>query len=73
MSGKRPKTGGRKNGPPNKVTSVVKDAIAGAFDEVGGRDHLVEVARSDPNIFCTLLGKPVPAQVRAELDSSGGR
>ncbi len=67
-----PKTGGRKKGTPNKVTAVMKDAIAAAIDEVGGVDYLVGVANSDPKTSCTLLGKLVPSEVRADLDSSSG-
>jgi hypothetical protein len=36
------------------------------------KDYLVKAANSDPNTFWTLLGKLVPAQVRAELDNGGG-
>ena len=66
----QPKTGGRVKGAPNKATAAVKDAISAAFAEIGGKDYLVEVARSDPKVFCTLLSKLVPAQVRAELEGS---
>ena len=66
----QPKTGGRVKGAPNKATAAVKDAISAAFAEIGGKDYLVEVARSDPKVFCTLLSKLVPAQVRAELEVS---
>ena len=58
------------------ATAAVKEAIVAAFHEVGGKDFLVEVARSDPKVFCTLLSKLVPAQVRAELENesrSGAR
>ncbi len=64
------KTGGRQTGTPNKATAAVKEAIVAAFHEVGGKDYLVGVARSDPRVFCALLGKLVPAQIRAELEVS---
>jgi hypothetical protein len=67
----QPKTGGRARGTPNKVTGAVKEAITAAFDEVGGKDYLVEIARSYPKVFCTLLGKLIPSEVRAELEHSG--
>ena len=66
----QPKTGGRETGTPNKATAAVKEAIVAAFDEVGGKDYLVQIARSDPKVFCSLLAKLLPAQVRAELDNS---
>ena len=69
--GSRPgeRRGGRRRGTPNKVTAALKDAITAAFDEVGGKDYLVQVARSDPRVFCTLLGKLIPSQVKAELET----
>lgn len=63
----QPKTGGRQKGTPNTVTKQVKDALLAAFEKVGGQAYLVEVARSDPKTFCVLLGKLVPAQVKAEV------
>ncbi len=64
----QPKTGGRVKGTPNQATAAVKDAISAAFEEVGGKDYLVQVARSDPKVFCSLLAKLVPGQIRAELE-----
>jgi len=58
--GKRPGAG-RKPGSPNKLTADVKDTIAAAFKEVGGQEYLVNIAKTDPRTFCTLLGKLVPA------------
>ena len=63
MTEKRPKTGGRRKGTPNKVTREVKDAILQAFDKVGGEDYLVRVAEEDPRTVPTLLGKVVPRDV----------
>ena len=69
-----PKTGGRKAGTPNRMTSQVREAILRAFDQVGGEDYLVKVAQDDPKTFCTLLGRLIPAEVRAGIganDSDG--
>ena len=66
----QPKTGGRVKGVTNKATAAVKEAIAAAFREVGAKDYLVQVARSDPRVFCALLSRLVPAQVRAEIEGS---
>ena len=55
--------GGRPLGAPNKLTVTVKEAIAQAFDEVGGVDYLKQVATDDPKTFCTLLGKLLPLQI----------
>ena len=57
------KAGGRDKGVTNKLTVTVKEAIAQAFDEVGGVDYLKQVATDDPKTFCTLLGKLLPLQI----------
>jgi len=55
-----PKMGGRKKGTPNKTTASVREAILAAFDEVGGVEWLVGLARREPAAFTRLLAKMVP-------------
>ncbi len=65
--GKRPGAG-RKPGSPNKLSANVKDAISAAFAEVGGKEYLIGIAKSDPRTFCTLVGKLVPTTVGGDPD-----
>ena len=58
-----PKTGGRQKGSLNKIKLEVKEAIAAAFDEAGGKDYLVRLSKEDPRTFCSLVGKIVPLAV----------
>jgi len=60
---KRYKTGGRKKGTPNKLTSEVKAAIEAAFVAVGGSAYLKGIAKDKPEVFCSLLAKVLPHQV----------
>lgn len=69
---KKPKTGGRTKGTPNKNTAELKEIIRSALDEAGGIDYLVGVAQSHPAAFCSLIGKIIPADVKATLSVSGG-
>jgi hypothetical protein len=62
---------GRKPGSQNKATMAVKDALLQAFDEVGGVDYLVQVAKSDPRTFCMLLAKLLPAELKVESGDDG--
>jgi hypothetical protein len=62
------KTGGRQKGTPNKLTANLKTAILGAFDEAGGKAYLVTVAKDQPAVFCTLLGKVLPTQLTGPGD-----
>ena len=54
---------GRAKGTPNKLTRAVREAIERAFEKVGGDDYLVTVAKEQPQVFCTLLGKLLPMQL----------
>jgi hypothetical protein len=59
-SKKGERRGGRQKGSPNKLTADVKAAIQAAFEEAGGKEYLVKLAREDPRTFCALVGKLVP-------------
>ena len=61
------KTGGRVAGVPNKAETI-RNAVLMAFDAVGGQAYLVRIAREQPAVFCTLLGKILPH----ELATSAG-
>lgn len=66
---KRPKTGGRQKGTPNKVTGTLKEAILRAANEAGGGgeegvvEYLTMQAHENPAAFMGLLGKVLPMQV----------
>lgn len=60
---KRAKTGGRRKGTPNRITSDLKVAIMQTFDQVGGIAYLSRIANEQPHVFCSLLGKVLPLQV----------
>jgi hypothetical protein len=59
--------GGRPKGVPNKMTTAVKDVIAGAAEELGGMARLVEWAQSSPKneaAFWTMIyPKLLPLQL----------
>jgi hypothetical protein len=58
---------GRPKGSPNKTTSIAKDAIAKAADELGGADRLIEWIKEEPineRIFWKdIYTKLLPLQV----------
>ncbi len=61
---------GRKKGVPNKSTSALKDAIMNAFNKVGGQMYLERVAEDDPKTFCTLLGRILPQELKADIEAN---
>lgn len=64
--------GGRVKGTPNKVSAELKDMIRSALEGAGGVDYLQSVASTHPAAFCALIGKIIPADVKATLKVSGG-
>jgi hypothetical protein len=59
---------GRPKGMPNKITTAVKDMVAGALEQVGGQDYLARQAEENPSAFLALVGKIIPLQVTGEGD-----
>lgn len=68
-TGKRPKTGGRKKGTPNKVTADVKAMVLEAFAAVGGAKYLAERAIDQPVAFMSLLGRVLPLTVAGDPEN----
>ena len=74
--GARPNTGGprpgsgRKKGSPNKMTADIKAAILEAFQKAGGANYLLTVAKTNPQVFCALIGKVLPMTLQG--DENGG-
>lgn len=54
----------------NKLTTEIKQGIIEAFEQVGGVDYLVEIARCDPPTFCRLLATIIPAEIKAQINTT---
>jgi len=65
-STRRPKSGGRKKGTPNVVTSQLRDLILGALGARGGQAYLERQAEENPTAFLSLVAKCLPKDVRVE-------
>ena len=59
---------GRPRGSLNKVTAILKAAVAESFEQLGGADYLVWLGREHPRAYVTLLAKCIPSHLRAELE-----
>lgn len=57
--------GGRKKGTPNKVTVTVKEAVLGAFNDIGGREALAAWGRKAANrkAFYAVAAKLIPHEI----------
>jgi hypothetical protein len=65
--------GGRKQGTPNKTTTVLKDAILAAAEQAGDEAGLVgylrNMATTNPSAFLSLLGKVLPMTLAGDKDA----
>ena len=52
------------------LTPEIKDGILEAFDQVGGVDYLVELAKVDPPTFCRLLAAIIPSEIKASVTAT---
>lgn len=66
---KRRPPGGSRKGRPNRVTKALKEMILGALDDAGGQAYLKKQADANPAAFMALVGKVLPAELKAEIDS----
>ena len=60
---------GRAKGTPNRITASVKEMVLSALNELGGERYLVEQGRANPQAFMTLIGRIIPSEIKASLDS----
>lgn len=51
------KTGGRKKGTPNKITSQVREMVEAALRAQGDADYFVMLAKEKPKAFIQLISK----------------
>jgi hypothetical protein len=58
------KTGGRRPGSQNKLTTALKDMILQALSDVGGVEYLKDAATAQPVAFLSLIGRVLPLQVK---------
>ena len=52
------------------LTPEIKDGILEAFEQVGGVDYLVELAKVDPPTFCRLLFAIIPSEIKASVTAT---
>lgn len=60
---------GRKRGVPNTLTADLRTMIREALEAEGGVAYLRWAAREEPRAFLALLGRLIPAEVRAAVES----
>lgn len=61
------KTGGRKAGTPNKMTTDIKNIFLEAFQLGGGVGWLVRQMEENPVAFINAFSRCIPRDIRAEV------
>ena len=62
---------GRPKGRKNKMAGKLKKDIFATYEQLGGIDYLSVVATEQPAVFCNMLAKLIPAEIRAEIGRPG--
>lgn len=60
------KTGGRKAGTPNALSSTAKENIAAVFVRLGGTVAMAKWAQENQTQFYSLYAKLIPVEVSGE-------
>lgn len=62
----RPKTGGRKPGAQNKLTTTVKQHVLDVFNDLQAdkKHNLKAFARKHPRDFYTIAAKLIPTEIK---------
>lgn len=58
---------GRPKGSQNKVPKEIRAMLREALDNAGGAAYLTQQAKDNPTAFMTLVGKLIPAEVKATV------
>ena len=53
-----------------RIKAEIKAGILQAFEQVGGVEYLVQIAKCDPPTFCKLLAQVLPTEIRAEINNT---
>src|SRR5688572_6269843 len=62
---------GRPKGSPNKLTTVMRDALLHAYHEIGGGEAFVAWARKHPSKFYALLVKSIAREREPKAEGTG--
>lgn len=64
------KTGGRKRGTPNKLTTAFKDAVRTAYNGIGGHSAFAKWAKENPTEFYRIAARLIPTEIHTSTDMS---
>lgn len=56
------KTGGRKAGTPNKITTAFKGAVQLTYDAIGGHAAFADWAKTNPTEFYRIAARLIPTE-----------
>lgn len=62
----RPANSGRKKGAPNKLTKSFREALLGAFHEMGGQESLLNWGKENQTEFYKITARLIPTEVVGE-------
>ena len=60
----KPKTGGRRPGVPNRLTTAFREAVQHVYDDIGGHEAFSSWAKENPTEFYRIAARLIPTEMR---------
>ena len=64
------RTGGRRRGTPNKITTAFKDAVRIVYEDIGGHKAFAEWARENSTEFYRIAARLIPTEITTRSDNN---
>ena len=66
----RPKTGGRRAGVPNRLTTAFREAVQVVYQRLGGHEAFLQWAKDNPTEFYRIAARLIPTEIRDKGDDN---
>ena len=66
----RPKTGGRRAGVPNRLTTAFREAVQLVYEGIGGHEAFAKWAKENPTEFYRIAARLIPTEMRDKGDDN---
>ena len=66
----KPKTGGRRTGVPNRLTTHFREAVLVVYQGLGGHEAFLQWARENPTEYYRIAARLIPTEMREKREDN---
>ena len=66
----KPKTGGRRTGVPNRLTTHFREAVLVVYQGLGGHEAFLQWARENPTEYYRIAARLIPTEMREKSEDN---